>query len=200
MPEGHTVHRQALSTRSASPVATWPSPARRAASSTGAALLNGRRLESTRGVRQAPVPDLRRRPTAARAPRPDRQVGSSARRRRRTRWGPCGCGWSADESYADLRGAIAVEVWTPDDRSPAARTARSGPVARATRRRASPGGASRRSRVRDRHPADGPDRARGRRQRLPRGGALPGAHRPAPGRPRRHRARSGWRCGATSSR
>jgi DNA-formamidopyrimidine glycosylase len=116
MPEGHTVHRQAAehAARFGGQHVDVTSPQGRFAA--GAALLNGRRLESTEAhgkhliltfagdrllhVHLGLIGKWEFGPTPA--PQP---VGAIRVR------------MVTDGSYADLRGAMAVEVWTPDDKA-----------------------------------------------------------------------------------
>jgi DNA-formamidopyrimidine glycosylase len=116
MPEGHTIHGQAAehARRFAGREVAVTSPQGRFAA--GAALLDGRRLEGTEAygkhlflrfageqllhVHLGLIGKWEFGPTPAPAP-----VGAVRVR------------LVADGSYADLRGAIAVEVWTPDDRT-----------------------------------------------------------------------------------
>jgi endonuclease-8 len=116
MPEGHTVHRQAAehAARFAGRHVAVTSPQGRFAE--GAALLDGRRLEATEAygkhlflsfagerllhVHLGLIGKWQFGPT----PAPD-PVGAVRVR------------LVTDGSYADLRGATAVEVWTPDDRA-----------------------------------------------------------------------------------
>jgi endonuclease-8 len=116
MPEGHTVHRHAIehAQRFAGRHVAVTSPQGRFVE--GAALLNGLRLEGTEAygkhlfltfagerllhVHLGLIGKWQFGPT----PAPD-PVGAVRVR------------LVADESYADLRGATAVEVWTPEDRA-----------------------------------------------------------------------------------
>jgi DNA-formamidopyrimidine glycosylase len=116
MPEGHTVHRQAAehAQRFVGRHVAVTSPQGRFAP--GAALLDGRRLEATEAygkhlflsfagerllhVHLGLIGKWQFGPT----PAPD-PVGAVRVR------------LVAADSYADLRGAMAVEVWTPDDRA-----------------------------------------------------------------------------------
>jgi endonuclease VIII len=116
VPEGHTIHRQAAEhgERFVGRHVSVTSPQGRFAA--GAALLDGRRLESTEaygkhlflgfaGERLLHVHlGLIGKWTFGPTPAPD-PVGAVRVR------------LVADGSYADLRGATAVEVWTPDDRA-----------------------------------------------------------------------------------
>ena len=126
---------------------------------------------------QAPLPPLRR-PVAARAPRPLREVprrhaARSAGRAARSRLRLRGRRSLAGAARADgLRGA--------DRRGAQGRPgpARSRPAAPASGRRGVRRAGAAQPRP-DRHPAHGPVGRRRRRQRLPRRGAVPAAARPA---------------------
>ena len=177
MPEGHTLHRLAAELDVAfggRPVRVSSPQGRFAAD---AAVLDGQLLRG-RGVGgQAPVRGVRRRPVRARAPRADRQVRRDA-----------GRGAGAGRPGAAPAGEPHV-VRRPA-RCDRVQPRRPGEARRGRRRpRAGPAAAGRRSgtgvapdppqRPGARRPADGPEGARGSRQRLPRGGALPAPARPA---------------------
>jgi endonuclease VIII len=116
MPEGHTVHRQAIehAQRFGGRQVAVTSPQGRFAA--GAALLDGRRVEATEaygkhlfltfaGERLLHVHlGLIGKWEFGSTPAPD-PVGAIRVR------------LVAEASYADLRGAMAVEVWTPDDKA-----------------------------------------------------------------------------------
>ena len=82
----------------------------------GAALIDGRVLAGDRRVRQAPVPPLRRRPLAARPPRPDPASSPTACCPAPAPIGAVRLRLESDHAYVDLRGAIIVEIQTPLER------------------------------------------------------------------------------------
>ena len=92
----------------------------RRAASTAAPCWRRRRTASTSssasGRPEPPPGRVRPRPTlAARPPRPLRHVGVRRPARRPAAAAPCGCGWRADDAWAELRGPTACELLTEDE-------------------------------------------------------------------------------------
>ena len=170
-------------------------PARRAASPTGAELLDGRVVEAHRAVRQAPVLRLRGRRAAARAPRAVRQVDRRAAARRPSRRARCGCGWSTGRRTGSTCAARRPASCTPRPTATPCSPGSAPTRCARTPTRSAPGRKVTRPQVADRRAAHGPVGARRRRQRLPRRGALPGRAVAVPPRPRGARADLGRHLG-----
>ena len=139
VPEGHTVHRQAREHLArfggrAGPAEQPAGPVRRAARRCS----TGRVLEARRGLRQAPVRRLRRRPAACTSTSASTASSPSGRGAGAdpARPGPAAAAPTAAATpvaYADLRGATACELITRRAARRRRRPARARPAARGRR-------------------------------------------------------------------